>query len=101
MLAEGTPTPGAWLNATTTGDWAASSRKNRALRAQYDSLIHGGENASLLYYVDSLPLFRKALTPGPEGKDVNPTVCGVHSSDLGQYEIASFYSRFLPDVVGK
>ena len=36
---------------------------------------------------------------GSEGKDVNPTVCGIHSSDLGQYMIADFYSKFLPPLI--
>ena len=52
-------------------------------------------NVSLL----NLQLFRKSLTAGPEGLDVNPTVGGVHSSDLGQYEIADFYVGFLPSVL--
>ena len=37
VLAEGTPTPGDWLNATVTGDWVTGQRKNRALRAQFEA----------------------------------------------------------------
>jgi hypothetical protein len=39
------------------------------------------------------------LFAGPEGLDANPTVGGIHSSDLGQYEIADFYVGFLPSVM--
>ena len=39
------------------------------------------------------------LFAGPEGLDANPTVGGIHSSDLGQYEIADFYVGFLPSVL--
>ena len=44
-------------------------------------------------------LFKRVLTPGEEGLDVNPTVGGIHSSDLGQYEIADFYMGFLPSII--
>lgn len=98
VLAEGTPTPGDWLNASTTGVW--SNEKNDALRSQYEALIKGGEAPDLLHYVSAAELFKTSLTNGVEGLYANPTVGGVHSSDLGQYEIADFYTHFLPAVIG-
>eukprot|EP01052_Picozoa_sp_SAG31_P018110 SAG31_NODE_1269_length_9066_cov_7.882792_3_plen_98_part_00 len=74
--------------------------KNAALAAEYLKLLDGGEDPKLLHYVGASPLFSKTLTPGPEGRDVNPTVSGVHWSDVGQYEIAEFYFTFLPTVMG-
>ena len=44
-----------------------------------------------LYYVKGSDLFKSKL--------VNPTVGGVHSSDLGQYMIADYYVGFLPAVL--
>jgi hypothetical protein len=97
VLAEGTPTPGDWLNSSVNRHWG--NGKNSALAAEYDKLIAGGEDPKLLHYVSANQLFSKTLTPGPEGRDTNPTVCGIHSSDLGQYEIAEFYTGFLPTVM--
>ena len=99
ILAEGTPTPGAWLNNTVNGYWGDA--KNAALKAEYTKLVAAGvEN---LHYIssDELFSFHGPLTPTPEGKDVNPTVCGVHPSDLGQYQIASFYISKLPTILGQ
>ena len=53
----------------------------------------------MLHYVSANELFKPSLTPGPEGLDANPTVGGVHSSDLGQFEIANFYANFLPTII--
>ena len=99
VLAEGTPTPADWLNTSVNGVW--DNEKNAALRTQYEILLASGEDKSLLHYVSANELFRKSLTPGPEGLDANPTVGGIHSSDLGQFEIADFYAGFLPTVLKK
>ena len=80
------------------GVWAANP-SNVALRVQYAALLATGEDPALLHYVSTDQLFRKVLTPGAEGRDVNPTVGGVHSADLGQYEIADFYVTFLPTIL--
>ena len=99
ILAEGTPTPNEWLNSSSTGVW--KNAKNAALFAEYTKLVAKG--VAGLHYVDANELFiyggSRSLTPGVEGKDVNPTVCGIHSSDLGQYEIASFYVGMLPAIL--
>ena len=63
------------------------------------ALLAGGEDASRLHYVSANELFRKALTAGPEGLWANPTVGGIHSSDLGQFEIADWYVGYLPSVL--
>jgi hypothetical protein len=98
VLAEGTPTPADWLNASANpGAQSASDLRNAALRAEYAKLLAAGVVG--LHYVEAGSLFRDRITPGPEGWEVNPTVCGVHSSDLGQYEIADFYAGWLPAVL--
>jgi hypothetical protein len=97
VLAEGTPTPGDWLNNSVQQVW--DNAKNDALHKQYDMLVAEGDKN--LHYVEAAQLFKGVLTPGTEGQDVNPTVCGVHSSDLGQYEIASFYAKMLPSLIAK
>ena len=91
VLAEGTPTPGDWLANSVTGDW--SNSKNDALRTAFDSLAPMDQN---LYYVSAEKLFRYKLT-----RLVNPTVCGVHPGDLGQYEISNFYVSFLSQILNK
>lgn len=71
--------------------------RDAALRAEYAKLL--AEGVEGLHYVEAGSLFRDRITPGPEGWEVNPTVCGVHSSDLGQYEIADFYAGWLPTLL--
>ena len=86
VLAEGTPYPAEWLQ----GPPFADATKNAALRAAYEALVAAGDEH--LHYVIGKDLFKSPL--------VNPTVGGVHSSDLGQYEIADFYVKYLPTVIG-
>eukprot|EP00940_MAST-03C_sp_MAST-3C-sp2_P000994 g994.t1 len=86
ILAEGTPYPAEWLN----GPPYADAAKNAALRSAFEKLA--SEGIDRLFYVKGEDLFKDPL--------VNPTVGGVHSSDLGQYEIADFYVRYLPGVLG-
>ena len=97
VLAEGTPTPGCWFNASANGNSTCRDEKSAALRASYETLVAAGDTR--LHYVDSASLFKRQLTPGPEGTDTNPTVSGIHSSDLGQYEIADFYASMLPTIL--
>ena len=63
--------------------------------------MQGGPASKNLHYVSANQLFDFALKDGhgTEGKDVNPTVCGIHSSDLGQYMIANFYAKFLQPLI--
>ena len=51
-----------------------------------------------LHYVHGYQLF--AGEEG-EGKLTNPTVGGTHPSDLGQYDMADFYTKFLPTIIGE
>ena len=95
---EGTPTPSEWLNNSAADHWG--NTKNDALRIEYEKLLANG--VSNVHYVFANDLFvygGHTLTPGPEGRDVNPTVAGIHSSDLGQYEIASYYIEMLPQII--
>ncbi len=86
VLAEGTPYPAEWLNGSPYADTA----KNEALKQAFDTLV-GTLGVKGLYYVKGSDLFKSKL--------VNPTVGGVHSSDLGQYMIADYYVGFLPAVL--
>jgi hypothetical protein len=90
VLAEGTPAPGDWLASSLSGDWADA--RNDALLAAYHSLTAAGDTG--LHYVRAADLFR--YRPDPTA---NPTVCGVHPGDLGQYEMAEFYAHFLPTLL--
>ena len=85
VLVEGTPYPGEWLN----GPPFADTTKNHALRQSFDELITNGVES--LYYVYGKDLFKSPF--------INPTVGGVHSSDLGQYMIADYYVDFLPTIL--
>ena len=85
VLAEGTPYPAEWLD----GPPFADAAKNKALRNAYNTLLTSG--VQNLHYVEGKDLFKNPL--------VNPTVGGVHSSDLGQYEIADYYVGYLPTVL--
>lgn len=90
VLAEGTPTPGDWLASSISGDW--SNPKNAALRSAYDGLKAAGDTH--LVYVASEEFFQ--FKPAPLD---NPTVCGVQPADLGQYQIAAYYSALLPSLL--
>ena len=85
VLAEGTPYPAEWLDGAPFAD----APKNAALKKSFDALVSAGVES--LYYVEGKDLFKNTM--------VNPTVGGVHSSDLGQYEIADYYVQFLPTVL--
>ena len=101
VLAEGTPTPGEWLNNSATRTWGNS--RNAALRAVYEQLLASGDEN--LTYVFAKDLFvysgGRSLTPGAEGREVNPTVDGVEASDLGQYEIAEFYVALFKKLIAR
>ena len=86
VLAEGTPYPGEWLNGPPFMD----TPKNVALKKAFDTLV-GPLGVTGLHYVKGTDLFDETF--------VNPTVGGVHSSDLGQYMIANFYVKFLPTIL--
>ena len=88
VLAEGTPYPAEWLN----GPPYADASKNAALKQAFDTLV-GSLGVKGLHYVKGSDLFKSEF--------VNPTVGGVHSSDLGQYMIADFYVKFLPTLLKK
>ena len=69
-------------------DMSLQSIECRALRTKYTQLLAMG--VQNLHDVSANEPFNFKLVDGagPEGEDVNPTVCGIHSkSDLGQYMI--------------
>jgi hypothetical protein len=81
-----------WFN---TDKQLNNAGMNRELRAAYLELVKSGDTN--LHYVRGEDIL--AGQEG-EGKLTNPTVGGTHPSDLGQYDMADFYSKFLPSVIG-
>jgi hypothetical protein len=73
---------------------AKSAAMNDALRQSYENLTASGDTN--LHYV-----YGSQILAGQEGEGafVNPTVGGTHPADLGQYDMADFYSQFLPTVI--
>eukprot|EP01043_Picozoa_sp_COSAG02_P045586 COSAG02_NODE_4185_length_5653_cov_9.004861_1_plen_76_part_00 len=63
---------------------------NAALKASYDNLTSSG--VSGLHYVRGEEIL--ASQEG-EGKWFNPTVGGTHPGDVGQYDMADFYTGYL------
>lgn len=90
VLAEASPTPGSWLASSVSGDW--STPANAALRTAYNALVAAGDRQ--LMYVSADKLFQFAPNPL-----VNPTVCGEHPADLGQYEMAEYYVPLLRGII--
>ena len=66
-----------------------------ALHASYVNLTKAGD--AHLSYVRGDSLFNGEEG---EGKFTDPTVGGTHPSDLGQYDMADYYSKFLPTLIG-
>ena len=67
----------------------ADAAKNLALKQAYTKLV--AEGVKGLTYVVGKNLFKSPW--------INPTVGGVHSSDLGQYNVADYYVGLLPKVL--
>eukprot|EP00038_Savillea_parva_P001754 m.107044 g.107044 ORF g.107044 m.107044 type:complete len:263 (+) comp10611_c0_seq1:1876-2664(+) len=90
VLAEANPRPGDWLANTIHGDW--SDPKGAALRAAYNSMVASGDTH--LTYVAAGDLFQFAPTPlsSPVAADDAP-------ADLGQYEMANFYTGLLKTLL--
>ena len=55
-----------------------------------------GDTTSYPHYVHGYQILA-----GEEGEGAffNPTVGGTYPADLGQYDMADFYSKFLPTVI--
>ena len=89
ILAEGSPDGDLWFGAPSH---ESQQQNNEALRAAYEQLK---PQDAQLHYVESAELF--GLT---NADHENPTVGGCHPSDLGAHDIASFWSGFLPTLLG-
>lgn len=92
ILAEGTTYGDTWLHGNT---YSSQTAKRQALRHAYEQLVADGDKN--LHYVYGDLLF------GNSSSEVliNPTVGGTHPSDLGHHDIASYYLKFLPTVLGQ
>ena len=86
VMVEGTPDGTDWFTSKESNQQA----NNVALRAVYETLRANDAN---LHYVFSAQLF------GTGGALINPTVGGCHPSDLGAFDVADFYARFLPGIM--
>ena len=89
ILAEGSPDGDLWFGEPSH---QSQQQNNEALRAAYEQLKPQDAH---LHYVESAELF--GLT---NADHENPTVGGCHPSDLGAHDIASFWSGFLPTLLG-
>lgn len=87
VIAEGTEYGDDWLG---TGVYKGQEAKREALHKGFENLVNSGVKE--LHYVRGTDLF--AARPL-----VNPTVGGVHPSDLGHREIANFYTSYLPTIL--
>lgn len=88
VLAEGSPDGDGWFEASH----GTQQANNAALRAVFQQL-KGAD--SQLYYVGSDELFAAS-----RGSLENPTVGGCHPSDLGAQQVAAFYTKLLPALLG-
>ena len=98
VLAEGTPSGVDWASATpnTTQQGANAI----ALAQAYHELIAAGDKH--LYYVTAAQLFSDALgMPAVNPDTVDPTVGGVHLSDLGMRKQAAFWSTAIPKFMAE
>lgn len=75
---------------TSTTCWDADALMNAALKASYDNLTRSG--VTNLHYVKGEQILGSQEN---EGKWFNPTVGGTHPADVGQYDMADFYTKFL------
>ena len=93
VLAEIPPTTceSDWFNSASL---AKNAAMNAALRQAFENLTASATQH--LHYV-----YGQQILAGQEGEGafVNPTVGGTHPSDLGQYDMADFYSTYLPTVI--
>lgn len=88
VLAEGTEYGSAWLN---TSVFQFQSAIRAALHTEYQALLAQG--VPNLHYVSQDDLFDAA-------RHLNsPTVDGTHPTDLGMYNVATFWSTFLPTIL--
>ena len=80
-----------WFNSASL---AKNAAMNAALRQAFENLTASATQH--LHYV-----YGQQILAGQEGEGafVNPTVGGTHPSDLGQYDMADFYSTYLPTVI--
>eukprot|EP01059_Diplonema_ambulator_P007927 TRINITY_DN17459_c4_g1_i1.p1 TRINITY_DN17459_c4_g1~~TRINITY_DN17459_c4_g1_i1.p1 ORF type:complete len:777 (+),score=73.58 TRINITY_DN17459_c4_g1_i1:301-2331(+) len=87
LLVEMTTAGDAWISSPSA---AYQSAMRSTLKAQYDILKPTTPD---LYYVTGDQLYEEA------GEYLNPTVGGVHPTDLGQRSMTSFYTNYLPTIL--
>ncbi len=78
-------------------EWAVPAQNeeaveaDEALGAAYHQLVAGGDKH--IYYVSFGQLFT------PESLQDSPTSRGLHPTDEGMRNVASFYEGFLPSII--
>jgi hypothetical protein len=87
IFAEGTQFGRNWASPDAAADQAAS---NAALHAAYATLQAGGD--ANLHYVTTGSLFSAA------GLLDTPCANGLHPTDSGMFEVAAFWTAYLPTV---
>ncbi|KAK3233447.1 hypothetical protein CYMTET_56261 [Cymbomonas tetramitiformis] len=86
LLVTGTTYGSHWL------DHESNDVKWRALLSEYNKLVAQGYTRLHLLENSHDQLFAR-------NELINPTVEGIHPSDLGHREIATFYTRYLPNLL--
>eukprot|EP01060_Flectonema_neradi_P039204 TRINITY_DN8534_c0_g1_i1.p1 TRINITY_DN8534_c0_g1~~TRINITY_DN8534_c0_g1_i1.p1 ORF type:complete len:755 (+),score=134.45 TRINITY_DN8534_c0_g1_i1:71-2335(+) len=91
ILVEGTLSGPAWISAPAKD---AQTAKWEALRTSYETLLK--EGVKDLHYVTGPQLYTIQNDPN---HFINPTVGGVHPTDLGQYAMTQYYTEYLPTIL--
>jgi hypothetical protein len=69
---------------------SSQAAANAALRAAYTELVQAGDTH--LFYVETAQLF------GPAAALDSATANGLHPTDAGMHDVASFWINFLPTI---
>ena len=72
------------------------AQMNAALKASYENLTASG--VKNLHYIKGEDILGGSEG---EGKWFNPTVGGTHPADVGQYDMADFYTGYLRTLLGE
>lgn len=89
IMAEGTPLGIDWA---VPASWLMSQQANAALRGAFTQLVAAGDKH--LFYVTMEQLFNQTIALD------SPTAAGLHPTDEGGQEVASFWTGFLPSIIG-
>ena len=88
VLAEGTSYGEAWISPNVAN---LQEDRRKKLHTAYELLRYQGDTNLHYVYGDNLLHINTDY--------VNPTVAGTHPTDLGMYDMADYYKKFLPTII--